>query len=383
MISREVKPREPRIKGVPSKMAVFHGGSSGPALYVGGTSLHRYAKASGGTVGVWDEIAIPQPPGGGIVDLAATKKFLYALTNADSPALYRWDGDTATPTTWENIPLNDVNFSNFRLQAIYGEIDGKGGVSDYLFVGAGRINVSANDTKDYAVFYIGDNNGALTLLKPDTALLTGAVQDNGGGHYFSTSGDGIYWFASPSPTSTPVNITGEKNVKGIIQIDDPATVLAFCYGGEILKLTASGSITLNPSGSGQYLRGPAAVWESNAGNLLLVTVISPDSTYGYSYGYHEINIDSGPVKTSTPGEIGLREPGNPITGFPSTMEDNKHYRDSIAAKPVNSIIQVPSNIDTERPLFASIQGTGTMKDDTDGGLWSYRFRDGSMQWNAE
>ncbi|MDR3174031.1 MAG: hypothetical protein LBU19_07265, partial [Treponema sp.] len=191
MISREVKPREPRIKGVPSKMAVLPEISPGtsipasstrsyPALYVGSTSLHRYASdGSPDGVGVWDEKPILQPPGGGIVDLAATKKFLYALTNADSPALYRWDGDT--DTRWENIPLNDVNFSNFRLQAIYGEIDGKGGVSDCLFVGAGRINVSANDTKDYAVFYINDTSGSgkLALLKPDTALLTGAVQDGG------------------------------------------------------------------------------------------------------------------------------------------------------------------------------------------------------------
>jgi hypothetical protein len=385
MISREVKPREPRIKGVPSKMAIFTGKSGQAAVYVGGTFLHRYAKAKDGSGrAVWDETPIPQPPGG-IIDLAATQKYLYALTNPDFPALYRWNGKI--DEGWDPVSFFHAEFP--WLQAIYGETDNKGApATEYLFVGARRANVGVKDRKDYAVFYIADTtpNSIQEILPgstgiPGTALLTGAVFDNGR-HYFSTGGDGVYQWSSPG--ALPVNITGEKNVKGIIQIE-AGRVLAFCYNGEILSVSPSSFTTLNANGPGQYFRGPAAVWRNSDGNptLLLAAVITPDSTYGPTYGYREINLGSGPVVTGVAGEIALREPGTPTTGYPSTMDDNNRYRDTIAPKPLNSIFQVPVSIDPEGTLFASVQGTGTMKDDTDGGLWSYRIRDGGWQWNAE
>jgi hypothetical protein len=386
MISREVKPREPLIKGVPSKMAVFESPSSSPAalpvsLYVGTTSLYRYGRAAGGTTGAWD-IGIPQPPGGMILDLAATRNYLYALTNADSPALYRWNGDSGMP--WEYVPFSSQDYP--RLQAIYGQADDEGNpLTEYLFMGARSVGINRNDRKDYAVFYINDSGGSPSIqpVKAGTALLTGAAY-GGGGHYFSTSGDGIYLWDGGS--SDPVQITGEENVKGMIQISDPAVVLAFTYAGGILKVSGTSTLGLNSNWSGQYLWGPAAVYrheKQSSPALLMVTVITPDSTYGPTYGYREINLRSGPVTTSTPGEMSLREPGNGATDFPSTMDDNNRYRDSIASKPVNSIFQVPINIDSEMPIFASVQGTGTMKNDTDGGLWSYRIRDSGWQWNAE
>jgi hypothetical protein len=370
MISREVKPREPRIKGVPSKMAVFNG-----AVYVGGTSLHHYAGA--GDAAAWDEINIPQPPGG-IIDLAATNGNLYVLTNADSPALYRWDGNM--DGDWVHVPFSNTDFP--RLQAIYGETGDAGEpVTGSLFAGARRANVSTNDKQDYAVFCIDDGGpNSLQPVLSGTALLTGAAFDNGS-HYFSTGGGGIYrWPGSGDPT----NISGGKNVRGMIRI--PAgIVLAFCYNGEILKVLPSSVVTLNTNQIGLEFRGPATVWRDNAGtpSLLLAAVTAPDSSYGSTYGYREINLLSGPVAAGNPGVIELREPGTPTTGYPSTMDDNHRYRDTIATKPLNAIFQVPGGIDPEGPLFASVQGTGTMKGDTDGGLWSYRIRTGGWQWNAE
>lgn len=378
MIAREVKPREPLIKGVPTKMVIFDKDPSAAedwSLYVGATSLRHYKD------GNWDTQDIPQPPGGAIIDLAATQTYLYALTNADSPALYRWKGDRSQ---WEPVPFADADFP--RLQAIYGETDNRGkSLTDYLFVGASRGTLNRDDAKDYAVFYIDGGSPQPTAAR-ETSLLTGAVYD-GTNHYFSTSGDGIYQInGAPAPGLSPIKITGEENVKGLILLD-PA-ILAFCYGGNILKVEGSGTITLNSNRPGQYFRGPAAVWRretspSSTPDILLATVITPDSTYGPTYGYREINIKAGPVVTAVPGEIALREPGNGITGFPSTMDDNKRYKDSIESKPVNCILQVPYDIDPQMPLFASVQGTGTMKNDTDGGLWSYRERDGLWQWNAE
>jgi hypothetical protein len=386
MISREVKPREPLVKGVPSKMAVFRdsvSGALGKALYVGSTSLHRYAAKTAGGTGAWDTKAIPQPPGG-IIDLAATTNYLYALTNADSPALYRWNGNLGNE--WEHVPFPDTGDSAAfpQLQAIYGETDGEGiPQSDYLFVGARAASVSSNDRKDYAVFYANDSSPSTLpswpTVKTGTSLLTGAVMD-GNKHYISTGGDGIYLWDG----STTRNITGEKTVKGMILIKDLSTVLAFTYNGDILQVSPSSTVKLNSNWTGQYLWGPSTVYKTDGDkSILLVTVITPDSTYGSTYGYREINLNSGPVVTSVPGEISLREPGNPTPDFPSTMDDLNRFRDTIATKPVNSILQVPYDIDREKPLFASIQGTGTMTNDTDGGLWSYRNRDGGWQWNAE
>jgi hypothetical protein len=373
MIAREVKPREPLIKGVPTKMVIFDYDPGDYALYIGAASLHRYRR------GIWDMGNVPQPPGA-IIDMAATRTYLYILTGADSPELYRL---AKNAPSWEQVSFGDTEFP--RLQAVYGEIDNGGrSTTNYLFVGASKRSFSRDDTKDYAVFYIEDGQDFQPTAARETALLTGAVYD-GAHHYVSTSGDGIYQINGVlSPGVSCLKITGEENVRGIIRVD-PA-ILAFCYGGDILKIEGSGTITLNSNSPGQYFRGPAAVWRaspSSAPDILLATVITPDSTYGPTYGYREINIKSGPVVTAVPGEIALREPGNGIAGFPSTMDDNKRYKDSIESKPVNCIFQVPYDIDPDMPLFASVQGTGTMKNDTDGGLWSYRERDGVPQWNAE
>jgi hypothetical protein len=376
MIAREVKPREPRIKGVPTKMAVFDD-NSGYALYVGGTSLHRYAKSGNGK-GVWDGGDVPQPPGK-IVDLAATKGCLYALVNADSSELYRLEKGGAD---WEKIPFSHSNFP--RLQAVYGAADSEGKpIADYLLVGAGKRNISIDDIKDYAVFYLADGDpGLTTLLLTETSLLTGAAFA-GGNYYFSTKGDGIY-HAGGLPSSTYSRITDADGINARGMISAGNMVLAFSYGGDILKIDGSTAVKLNTN-TGPILRGPAAVWKNggnDTGSLLLTAVVTQNST-GNTYGYREILIKTGPLGTSTPGDIPFREPGNGAPGSPSTMDDNKRYKDTIESKPVNAIYQVPYDIDTDMPLFASVQGTGTARDDTDGGLWSYRVRDGVWQWNAE
>jgi hypothetical protein len=374
MIAREVKPREPRIKGVPTKMAIFDYNPGEYALYVGGSSLFNYRQ------GEWDGVKIPQPPGK-VVDLAATNACLYVLVNADSPELYRLKRGMGE---WTRISLAHTDFP--RLQAVYGICDSEGKPnSDYLFVGAGRRNPSGNDANDYGVFYIDDNGGSLNPLHMDTGLLTGAAFD-GGLYYFSTKGDGIYLTGGLLPSGSTAScrqITGKINARGMSRVGN--MVLAFSYGGDILKVDGSGTIKLNAGSAGPYLRGSSAVWKNSGGEdtLLLVAVIAQDSSLGPTYGYREITIKTGPLATSTPGEMPLREPGNGTTVYPSTMDDNNRFKDTIESKPVNSIFQTPADVDPGMPLFASVQGTGTSQDDTDGGLWSYRVRDGIWQWNAE
>jgi hypothetical protein len=243
-------------------------------------------------------------------------------------------------------------------------------------VGARRTNVSSNDAGDYAVFCIKDD-GSISNLQSNTALLTGVVK-NSNDYYFSTNGGGIYKYDGSSTSS--VNNTAGKKVKGITLIDDKSNrILAFCYTGDILNAT-DGTVIKS---TGQSFSGPAALWwkdntttDTDPDLLLVAGTVS--SAYGGAYGYREISVSD--IKSNN---ISLREPGSPTMGYPSTMTDNKRYKDTIEAKPVNCILQVPSTVDSNMPLFASVQGTGTMKDDTDGGLWSLRFRDGDLQWNAE
>ncbi|MDR2135209.1 MAG: hypothetical protein LBO76_01190, partial [Treponema sp.] len=118
-----------------------------------------------------------------------------------------------------------------------------------------------------------------------------------------------------------------------------------------------------------------AVWTDTTGTLLLAASQVSISTNNYVYGYRELDISGGLPETVTMSEPGLKTP--------STGDDNKRYKDTIEPKPVNAIFQAPAYIDSEKTLFASVQGRGVAKDNTDGGLWSYRARGGVRQWNAE
>jgi hypothetical protein len=358
MIAREVKPREPRIKGVPTKMVLWNG-----TMYVGGNSLHNYR------AGAWDTNGVPPPPGK-IIDLAATTSYLYALVNADSPALYRLIG-----SSWNRVNFPGGNY----LQTIYGATGSDGTpVSDCLFVGARQGPLQQDDSKNYAVFYInGSANPASAVT--GTGLLTGAAFDDttlgSECYYFSTKGGGIYLRTGPAPAAFSPLSAPSKDVTGLVRINDtsPFQILALCYSGDILAVTSASK--LNNNNTGFNLPGPATVWTSPGGSqLLLVSVLTKD-TLSPAYGYREIVISSGSINA---GNISFREPGNGTPGAPSSMDDPNRYKDTIEPKPVNAIFQAPDGT-----LFASVQGRGTSKDGADGGLWSLRIRDNVLQWNAE
>jgi hypothetical protein len=227
-----------------------------------------------------------------------------------------------------------------------------------------------NSSGAYAVFYT--DGGDLTLLVKETGILTGTAFDRGTNHYFSTDKGGVYHSASGQSDFS--NITGNLAVTGMIRI--PAgEIIALCANGDLY--TVSGSSATNRGNAGVNLPGPAAVWANEAGYLLLAASRSSTSSTNSTYGYRELKLDSG---GSLPGTVTMKEPGNEN---PSTGDDNKRYRDTIEPKPVNAIFQAPDDIDPDRALFASVQGRGTAKDNTDGGLWSYRSRGGVWQWNAE
>jgi hypothetical protein len=370
-ISGEVKPREPRIRGVPSKIVVFEYERSKWGMYVADSSLHRYAKNGNGAA-VWDEGNIPQPPGK-IFDLAATNNALYALTDVDSPRLYclRQGSDAA----WAEVVIVGDNQGYSRFQSIYGETDSEGKPqSNNLYVGASKA--PSKDGKHYAVFHT-DGTDRLQLLIDNTSLLSGAASD-GTNHYFSTAGDGVYHLSATSPrTFIPTSGTAKLEVRGLILLPTSVqanTVLALCYNGDLHSL--SGGSAQNPGNAGVNLTGPAAVWNENGKTLLLAAARNSTSSTSSTYGYRELDISAGWPSVST-----MKEPGADPSA--STMESNNLYHTTIEPKPVNAILRAPSEIDDGKTLFASVRGQGTAKDNTDGGLWSYRRRDNVMQWNAE
>jgi hypothetical protein len=307
-----------------------------------------------------------------IADLAATKSYLYAMVNPDSPRLYRLGKEAGS---WEHVPFSNSDFP--RLQAVYGtcESDGKPN-SDYLFAGSSRRDFGVSDKNDYAVFYI-NGNGGFQEITTETAFLTGAACDGTANYYFSTNGHGVYYSGSiGTPTSfTPISGTENKGVSGMILIN-ASLIAALCHDGDVLKV-ASSNVTLLGNAGGYDFTGPLAVW--NTDRLLLAAVKTTSTTYGY----REIPLYKGPLSSSGSEPFTIQMPGT-VSGIDSsTMDDSKHYQDAVEPKPVNAIFQVPDYVDSARPLFASIQGRGTAKDNTDGGLWSYRWRDGGWQWNAE
>jgi hypothetical protein len=360
-ISREVKPREPRIKGVPTKFVVHTTSTSEDFMYVAAASLHRYRNGS------WDWGTWAKPPGK-VFDLAASGKYLYALTNPERPAVYRSNEDV---TVWELLG----GYSGSP-QSIYGEIgaDGKPVSGGKVFVGV-RQGDPTSDGIDYAIYYADDTDSTFQPLDMGgkTGLLTGAVLD-GSNHFLSTNGRGVYsWNGAASTQAVPVEKI-DPNLVGIIRTGDTsAKVFAFSRSGNIYEVTASGGTPRG--GASSKLTGAVALWRPNPsmgeGKILL------GIRDGSNYGYEEVGF------YLSGGDLVSGAAHKPGTSAPSSVEDASLFDTTLRPHPVNHIFQVPSSVDPAMVLFAAVQGTGATTNDIDSGVWSYRRRDGTWQWNAE
>jgi hypothetical protein len=339
-------------------MVLYEYEASKYGMYVADSSLHRYAN------GVWDEGNIPQPPGR-IFDLAATKSYLYALTDPESPRLYRFDR-----SSWKEVKFASGNQGYSRFQTIYGECNSEGKPqTDSLYLGASKSD------GDYGVIYISDSGNQYLL--PGTGLLTGAVFfDNS--HFFAADGGGVHMYNSLDDSWSKITVT-EGAIKGMIMLSS-SSIIALRGDGVIFEGNSSNlSPKVHPAADNSLsLTGPAALWTNGSGNVLLLAVRIPLSNSNSTYGYRELVLSP---EGSLPAKIELKEPGSDPAH--STADDNKRYKDTIEPKPVNSLLQVPLYVDSNRTLFASVQGRGIAQNNTDGGLWSYRSRDGIRQWNAE
>jgi hypothetical protein len=374
-ISREVKPREPRIKGVPTKFVVYDN-----FMYVAASSLHRYGPYRG-TAG-WDHGEWVNPLGR-VFDLAATTEYLYALTNYNSPAIWRWKTGMAE---WEQLG----GYSG-SIQSIYGETDAEGKPVKGGKVFAGILVKDPGENGiDYSIYYVDESAPPESALKglplgENTGRLTGAAFD-GASHFVSTFGRGVYsWNGTNDPPVQLVNTAdGEdknRNLMGIIRTGtDTAKVFAFGRDVDILEVSSAG-FTVKRGSSSHYLTGAVALWKQpvNPGTEGKILLGIRD---GSDYAYQEVRFDlaGGFLIANSSGEIDLYNPG---ASPPSTLTDTDLFDTTIRPHPVNHIFQVPPSVDPAMVLFAAVQGTGSTTNDIDSGVWSYRQRDGTWQWNAE
>jgi hypothetical protein len=370
-ISREVKPREPRIKGVPTKFVIYNTNGD-DYVYVAASSLYRYRNGS------WDQQGWPKPPGW-VFDLAASTDYLYALTDPEHPALWRWQTGM---TEWEEL-------GGYRgsPQSIYGEIDadGKPVSGGRVFAGV-RQGTPSEEGSDYAVYYVNEAAAPGSALEPaalSTGRLTGAAFD-GANHFFSTYGRGLYsWngasgtFAVQLRNSANSSANPDHNLVGLIWTG--AKVFAFGRRTDIYEVNAGG-FTRKKDTASYYLSGATALWKldttATEGKILL------GIRNGSNYGYEEIRLDlsTKDIIYNSAGEIELHRPSYHL---PSSVTDGALFDTTLRPHPVNHIFQVPQSVDPLMILFASVQGTGSTTNDIDSGVWSYRNRDGKDQWNAE
>ncbi|MDR1857967.1 MAG: hypothetical protein LBQ69_00695 [Treponema sp.] len=409
-ISTEPPPQNPLIRGAPTNMVEFGreypnpdydpdpGNTEDPTvtvpiLYVASGRLHWYAKTELGTgVSGWDskEYLIEQPEGK-IIALAATSKYLYALSlpGHGIDTVLKFIGKDSTSTEWEEVRFSGANYP--QIQSIYADPS-----QDRVFAGA---RTSIGDRDDYAILYL-DTDDTLKLLKGETTLLSGAVFD-GTSHYLSTTGNGIFQisetdlnspnFDSAAHVSQQNDATPSDNkdrmFMGMIKLEDGSTIIAVeRNGGAFYKVNDGSFERLRYGenggwvGTGKYATGALALWTDDdtpgARKKIIVAGIQGGLyntiSSSYTYGYVEFDL-----KTDGSGSIDLSESqSRRDPGSLRSVHDNDRYRSTIGKEPINHLFQAPISIDQNMTFFASTQNSG---------LWSYRERpnSGGWQWNAE
>ncbi|MDR2418491.1 MAG: hypothetical protein LBD79_05510 [Treponema sp.] len=344
-ISLEVEAIEPQIKGSPTNIV-----QQGDSLYVAsrfGSAIYEYKDSE------WVPLS-PSP--GNIIELAATKGALYALTGTPgSLDLQKFSIDSKT---WTSIGTKGYN-----VQSIYG-------AEDYLFAGA--IADHSTNPPTCSILYVEDDGASeLTSLASKTSLLKGAVYD-GTMYYLATFGSGILPFTEPLSdplAQQKVADPDHNNIVGIIKVGDK--IVAVSRDGYILY-GAPTFVAVKALDS--YFTGALATWKPEpkaASPRLLLLGIQGEGSTSTTHGYREILLNED--GTLNPDAMSLKESGkNEISSVKDYDDERNGYEQyvvTIGRHPLSSIIQAPDGI-----LFAT-----TTKD----GLWSYRERNGKPVWNAE
>jgi len=368
-ISQEVKPIEPRIKGVPTNFAVYDG-----RMYVAsGNTLYAYNKELDKTY--WNE---ETDTDGNILQIASTGDYLYALCSTDQnnngkTIIKRFDKDNSS---WHRI--GGIIEDSSKVHNIFA-------AGDKLFITAAALTSTANNIS-YTILYI-DNSGPAELItdtdRNDTGELNGAVFD-GKSYFLSTKDRGVYKIDDISKGALLINKDTDGNVvdinfSGIINLqDDDNTILLIARDGDVYTvkdtITKIENVSMNNKDKDNRATGALLIWrhpEMPSTRLLLVgrqDSLSYSVSFRFSYGYMELELDTIGIKSGS----NFVEPGKNSL---STLIDFERYQTTLGKNPVNYLFQVPPDIDSDMILFASTQKNG---------VWSCRERNKENRyWNAE
>ena len=336
-ISQETPQEEAFIKGAPTNMVECKRGGTDTVMYVAsGEKLHWYRN------GTWDSGAYYTPnPGGMIISLAATSTYLYAVCNTGmKDTKLRRIELAVIPSYWEDVQISLGSYP--YIQRIYA--DG----SAWLFAAA------RNDT-DFGILFF--NGSDWKLIESNTQMLSGAAFD-GTDYYLSTQGTGVYQFSGSNITEH----FGNGNFTGMITIGSKIIVVEE-DGGTLYEVTSSGLNSLRVS-TGKYATGALALWTKGTDKMLTAGIQGAKTNTVTSHGYVEFYLDS----TGLP----YGSPNNPPTI--TTGGNPDRYQGSLGKHPINHMHQASVDVDSSRRFFASTQSAG---------LWSYKYRSGGDQWNAE
>jgi hypothetical protein len=358
---------------VPTDFVIFEG-----RMYIAsGSALFSYKYDKSMDENYWKR---ETSPGGTILQIKSAGGNLYALCATDQnndgrTILKRLDKDNSQWISTGGI-LND-----------YAKIQNIFAAGDVLFIWAALSMSNYN----YNILYI--KNGADDILnisdnQDDMGIITGAAfngtsyflpftskkRDNdkiSGVYRIDDLNDGVKTIIFKNARENEVNI----HFNGIINLEDGAnTILLISRNGEIYTVNDK-IIKIDNVYMGRLSTGALAIWRENdkpdSKKLLLAgrqDSLNYSSTYGYSYGYMELELDTAGIKTGS----NFTEPGR--NSF-STLTDYERYKSSLGKYPINYIFQTPPDIDSNMTLFASTQTNG---------VWSCRARDNEqIYWNAE
>ena len=355
-ISQEIEIVPPMIEGSPTNIVLFNG-----RVYVAsGKKLYSYRNKQIDTDR--KENWLSESPGIYIGQLAATEDYLYALCYDDNSAVIKRRDKSGQ---WEDALKNVDNTEYTIIQKIYS-------ANNKLYIGAQKSNEN-----EYAV-HVMDSNGVLEERNFITGIIKLSLRGAcfNGTDVFLCTGSGIYI------NDILIENSG-KDFNGIITLDD-STVVAITRKGSLYRVDVTDEkldeklITSIPDG--RCSTGAIALWQEDSSSenwLLLVgrTEIEYSTSTGHTYGYLELELkQDGGLVMNIREDDGKEESGRnfkePGKSHPTTVDGYESYSSSMGAIPINSIYQVPSEVDARMPIFAS-----TQKD----GVWSCRDK----IWNAE
>jgi hypothetical protein len=338
-IHLEYPPIEPIIGGAPTEIV-----KAGNVLYVANQkSLWEYDMSVLNPR--WVERS--KPSSEFIKAVAATTTDLYVLDVGGS--IYKLNG-----TNWD--PLGHISGA----EQIYG-------ADDRLFIG----------TKSTVY---DETLSSITGVK---GLLRGAIGDNLSGYYICMAeawasdpdepeNTGIFTVPGLGVAATKVYPpSGNVSVKGII---NAGTTIVAVTENTIVYQDSIGGFDDDPISPGVSFTGGMALWEHGTEKKILLGLKKGSGTF--AYGYRELDLDgSGDVITK------VYEPGNVTDGRTTSIDPGSRETSAIGKHPVTALYAIPSS-----PALNSGDSDGRpiiVASTQQNGVWSYRVRQGTPQWNGE